>query len=64
MVCLLDSYTDAKGKAKMDRMISDKIIHRSKVRIFDEFLDSHTKADLEALFIKSDYLKLFNSAHS
>ena len=64
MVCLLDSYTDAKGKAKMDRMISNKIIHRSKVRFFDEFLDSHTKADLEDLFVKSDYLKLFNSAHS
>lgn len=64
MVCLLDSYTDAKGKAKMERMISDKIIQRSKVRFFDEFLDSHTKADLEDLFVKSDYLKLFNSAHS
>ena len=51
MVCLLDSYTDAKGKAKMDRMISDKIIHRSKVRFFDEFLDSHNKADPEDLFV-------------
>lgn len=64
MVCLLDSYTDAKGKAKMDKMIADKIIHRSKVRFFDEFLDSHTTADLEDLFVKTDYLKLFNLAHS
>ncbi len=64
IACLLDSYTDAKGKAKMDKMIVDKIIHGSKVRFFDEFLNSHTKADLEDLFVKTDYLKLFNSAHS
>lgn len=63
MVCLLDSYSDAKGKAKMETMIADKIIHKSKVRFFDEFLDNHSKADLEDLFVKSDYLKLFNSAH-
>lgn len=62
IACLLDSYTDAKGKAKMDKMIAGKIIHKSKVRFFDEFLDSHSKADLEDLFTKSDYLKLFNSA--
>lgn len=64
IACLLDSYTDAKGKAKMDKMIVDKIIHGSKVRFFDEFLDSHTKADLEDLFVKADYLKLFNIAYS
>lgn len=63
MVCLLDSYTDVKGKAKMDKIITDKIIHKSKVRFFDEFLETHSKADLEDLFVKSDYLKLFNSAH-
>ena len=62
IACLLDSYTDAKGKAKMDKMIAGKIIHKSKVRFFDEFLDSHAKADLEDLFSKKDYLKLFNSA--
>jgi len=62
IACLLDSYTDAKGKAKMDKMIAGKIIHKSKVRFFDEFLDSHSHADLEDLFTKSDYLKLFNSA--
>jgi predicted ATP-dependent endonuclease of OLD family len=62
MVCLLDSYTDAKGKAKMDTLIQDKIIQKNKIRFFDEFLDGHSKADLEDLFTKPDYLKLFNSA--
>jgi len=60
--CLLDSYTDLKGKAKMDKIIAEKIIHKNKIRFFDEFLDSHAKADLEDLFEKNDYLKLFNSA--
>ena len=63
MVCLLDSYTDPKGKAKMDNMIADKIIQKNKIHFFDEFLDDYTKADLEDLFVKQDYLNLFNSAH-
>lgn len=62
IACLLDSYTDATGKAKMDKMIREKIIHRNKIRFFDEFVDGLDKADLEDLFTKSDYLKLFNSA--
>ncbi|WP_282178672.1 AAA family ATPase [Maribacter stanieri] len=62
IACLLDSYTDPRGKAKMEKMISSKIIHKSKIRFFDEFVDGYTKADLEDLFVKSDYLKLFNSA--
>lgn len=62
IVCLLDSYSDPKGKAKMDNMIVEKIIHKNKIRFFDEFLSDYTKADLEDLFTKGDYLKLFNSA--
>ncbi|MFW5983236.1 MAG: AAA family ATPase [bacterium] len=62
IVCLLDSYTDAKGKAKMDKMIAGKIIQEKKIRFYDEFVDSYPKADLEDLFEKEDYLKLFNSA--
>ena len=62
IACLLDSYTDAKGKAKMDKMIGEKVIHKNKIRFFDEFLTDFSKADLEDLFTKEDYLKLFNSA--
>lgn len=61
-VCLLDSYTDAKGKAKMETLIQEKIIQKNKIRFFDEYLDGYAKADLEDLFVKADYLKLFNSA--
>jgi len=62
IACLLDSYTDQKGKAKLEKMITGKIIHKSKIRFFDEFLDNYSRADLEDLFVKEDYLKLFNSA--
>lgn len=62
IVCLLDSYTDPKGKAKMDTMIREKIIHEKKILFYDNFLGNHSKADLEDLFTKEDYLKLFNFA--
>ncbi|KXH79701.1 AAA family ATPase [Chryseobacterium kwangjuense] len=61
-VCLLDSYTDAKGKAKMDSLIAEKIIHGKKVRFFHDFLDTYDTADLEDIFTKKDYLNLFNAA--
>lgn len=62
IACLLDSYTDRKGKAKMDKMIAERIIQNNKIRFYDEFIDGYNKADLEDLFEKEDYLKLFNSA--
>jgi predicted ATP-dependent endonuclease of OLD family len=62
VVCLLDSYTDPSGKAKMENLIADKIIQKNKIHFFDEFLETHDKADLEDLFVKHDYLNLFNSA--
>ncbi len=64
IACLLDSYNDVKAKAKMENLISERIIHQSKVRFFHEFIDTHDKADLEDLFYKKDYLSLFNSAFS
>jgi len=64
IVCLLDSYNDVKARAKMENLIADKIISQSKVRFFHDFIDTHDKADLEDLFSKEDYLKLFNSAFS
>jgi predicted ATP-dependent endonuclease of OLD family len=62
IVCLLDSYNDPSGKAKMENMIAEKIIQKNKIHFFDEFLETHSKADIEDLFEKQDYLNLFNSA--
>lgn len=62
IVCLLDTFTDPKGKAKLDDLVEQKIITKNKVRFFNEFLTDYTTADIEDLFSKVDYLKLYNSA--
>lgn len=64
LVCLLDTFTDVKGKAKLDDLIEQKIINKNKIRFFNEFLTDYTTADIEDLFSKSDYLKLYNAAFS
>ncbi len=61
IVCLLDSFTDAKSKAKLDDITKGKIINPRNIIYFDEFTDKN-KSDIEDLFTKNDYLKLFNLA--
>lgn len=61
-VCLLDSYTDVKGKAKLDNLVVQKIINQKNIRFFHEFLENRNRADIEDLFATKDYLKLFNEA--
>lgn len=62
VVCLLDTFRDAKGKAKLDDLIENKLISDKKIKFFSDFLPNYTTADIEDLFTKSDYLKLFNEA--
>ena len=63
VVCLLDSFSDQKGKQRIDDLIKAKIIKDRKVRYFNEFVQtSNGKADIEDLFTKVEYLKLFNNA--
>lgn len=62
IVCLLDTFRDAKGKAKLDDMIEQKIIGSKKIKFFHEFLTGYTTADIEDLFSKEDYLKIYNEA--
>ncbi|MCY4160239.1 MAG: AAA family ATPase [Flavobacteriaceae bacterium] len=62
IVCLLDTYTNQKGKAKMDNMVYERIIPQNKIKFYHDFIDEYERADLEDLFVKSDYLKLFNFA--
>jgi predicted ATP-dependent endonuclease of OLD family len=61
IVCLLDSFIDAKGKARLDDMIAEKIIKKQSVKFFDEYCDLE-KADIEDLFERKEYIKLFNEA--
>lgn len=63
IVCLLDSFSDQKGKQRIDDLIKIKIIKDRNVRYFDEFVKTtNSKADIEDLFEKSEYLDMFNKA--
>jgi len=63
IVCLLDSFSDQKGKQRIDDLIKIKIIKDRNVRYFDEFVKTaNGKADIEDLFEKSEYLDIFNKA--
>lgn len=62
MVCLLDTFKDAKGKAKLDDLIEQKIISEKKIRFFNNYLEGYATADIEDIFTKADYLKIFNEA--
>lgn len=63
VVCLLDTFTDQKGKQRVDDLIRHKIIKEKNIRFFDEFANNGSKtADIEDLFTKEEYLKLFNQA--
>lgn len=62
IACLLDTPNDAKGKARLEDMVKGKLIHSKKIRFFHEFMEGNTHADIEDLFDKEDYIKLYNSA--
>lgn len=63
VVCLLDTFTDQKGKQRVDDLIRHKIIKEKNIRFFDEFANTSSKtADIEDLFTKEEYLKIFNLA--
>ena len=64
IVCLLDSFTDAKGKSKLADLIREKIIKEKNIIFFDEFVEGYKQADLEDIFSKEDYLKIYNEAFS
>ena len=62
IVCLLDTFTDQKGKKRLQNLIQEKIIKDRDVHFFDEFAAIQGgEADLEDLFEKEEYLKLFNA---
>lgn len=61
IACLLDSFTDQKGKQKVEDLIKHKIIKEKNIRFFNEFSNNgKTIADIEDLFDKEEYLTLFN----
>jgi predicted ATP-dependent endonuclease of OLD family len=65
IACILDTYTDQKGKRRLDDLIVQKIIKDKNVLFFDEFTTQAGKiADIEDMFTEDEYLKIYNSAFS
>lgn len=62
IACLLDTYTDQKGKQRVDDLIKQKIIKEKSIRFFDEFISGTKVADIEDLFEVEEYLLIFNAA--
>lgn len=63
VACLLDTFTDQKGKQKVADLVMHKIIKEKNIRFFNEFANNGKDvADIEDLFDKEEYLKIFNAA--
>jgi predicted ATP-dependent endonuclease of OLD family len=63
VACLLDTFTDQKGKQRVKDLIVHKIIKEKKIRFFDEFATKGKgTADIEDLFEPAEYLDIFNAA--
>ena len=64
VACLLDSFTDQKGKQKVVDLTYHKIIKEKNIRFFDEFANTNqSEADIEDMFELEDYLKIYNVAY-
>jgi len=61
IVCLLDSFTEQGAKAKLDNIIKQKLIKDKNILFYCDILGVDF-ADVEDMFQKEDYLKLYNGA--
>lgn len=64
IACLLDSHSIPKGgDQKLKNLVSEKLIKEKNIRFFDEFSRNiGDRADIEDVFSKNDYLKMFNKS--
>lgn len=62
IACLLDSSIEAGDKAKLDHLVRDKIINKNKIKFYDNYIEGYSEADIEDIFSKEEYLRLFNTA--
>ena len=61
MVCLLDTFTDQKAKKRLENLIAQNLIKDKKIVFYHDILENN-HADIEDLFLLSDYLSLYNAA--
>lgn len=61
LVCLLDTFKDQKAKSRLKDLIDNKIIIEKQIKFFNDYTD-FDYSDIEDLFEKEDYVKLYNDA--
>ena len=61
IACLLDSSIDSSSKSHIENLARKKLIQDKRIIFFDKFVGAE-EADIEDLFEKEEYLKIFNSA--
>jgi predicted ATP-dependent endonuclease of OLD family len=64
IACLLDTFTDQKGKRRITDLVQGKIIKESNVIFFDEFTAGINPAEIEDMFTANEYIELFNREFS
>lgn len=62
--CLFGSAIDDSCKSKLEHLIEEEVIQEKKILFFDEFIPDKGGADIEDMFSKKEYLKLFNETFS
>ena len=60
-VCLLDTFTNQQAKARLSKMVEEKIITENKILFYSNAIKKDF-ADIEDLFTKEEYLNLYNNA--
>ena len=64
IACLLDTFTDQKGKRRINDLIQEKIIKDNHVIFFDEFTSGIDPSEIEDMFTVGEYLAMFNGEFS
>ena len=59
LVCLLDTFTDQSAQSRLNNMVAKQIIKENKILFYHDVIQSD-HADIEDLFLKSDYVNLYN----
>ena len=59
LVCLLDTFTDQSARSRLNNMVAKQIIKENNILFYHDVIQSD-HADIEDLFLKSDYVNLYN----
>lgn len=59
LVCLLDTFTDQSAQSRLNNMVAKQIIKENNILFYHDVIQSDY-ADIEDLFLKSDYVDLYN----